>query len=158
MAAKEKQSVLNPNVDITNERIINLRDYINTTFNAFDSEGNLDLDKMQRNVAYSIGNIYTDFSGLLMQERFKLAEVEDALKAVKATALLEIKKNQQFQLNYKEIDIVLAAHHDVREKQLEFDKQSAYVDFLDRAVKQIGYYANGVRTIFQREEIKNGGY
>ena len=73
-------------VNITANKIKLLRDHINANFNAFDDKDNLDLDKCQRNVAYSAGNIYTNYNGLLMQEEQKLAAIKEDLSTIKAIA------------------------------------------------------------------------
>ena len=142
-------------VDITNEKIAKLRDHINSNFDAVNSDGSLNLDKAQRNVAYSIGNIYTNYNGLLLQEKHKLIDIETDLKSIKAVAYDEIKRTQlAYDVDSKGVSVILEGHEKVRKKQLEFDKQQAYVEFLENTLKQIGYYANGVRVMLQREEIK----
>lgn len=142
-------------IDITNERIAKLRDHINSNFDAVNADGSLNLDKAQRNVAYSIGNIYTNYNGLLMQEKHKLIDIETDLKTIKAITYDEIKRTQlAYDVDSKGVLVILEGHEKVRRKQSEYDKQQVYVEFLENTLKQIGYYANGVRVMLQKEEIK----
>lgn len=141
-------------VEITNKKIEKLRDHINNNFNAFDENGNLILDKCQRNVAYSIGHVYTNYNGLLLQEKHKLAEIKEQLSLLKAKAYTEVKTQAKFDVDAKGMTLLIDGHQEVRLKQMEYDKQSDYVDFLDNTVKQIGYYANGVNVMLRREEIR----
>lgn len=142
-------------IDITNEKIAKLRDHINSNFDAVNPDGSLNLDKAQRNVAYSIGNIYTNYNGLLLQEKHKLIDIETDLKMIKAITYDEIKRTQlAYDVDSKGVLVILDGHEKVRKKQSEYDKQQAYVEFLENTLKQIGYYANGVRVMLQKEEIK----
>ena len=141
-------------VDITKEKIKKLTDHINNNFNVADGSGSLMLDKCQRNVAYSIGHVYTNYNGLLLQEKHKLAEIKEQLSLLKAKAYNEIKMNKAYDIDARGMTLLLEGHEEVRRKQLEYDKQDDYVKFLDYTVKQIGYYANGVNVMLRREEIR----
>ena len=142
-------------VNITTERIKRLRDHINANFNAFDDSDNLDLDKCQRNVAYSAGNVYTNYNGLLMQEEQKLAAIKSDLATIKAIAYDEIKRSVlAYDVDSKGTLIMLEGHSTVSQKQKEYDNQKAYVDFLDRTVKQVSFYANAVKVMIEREHLR----
>lgn len=142
-------------INITSTNIISLRDHINANFNAFDEKGNLDLDKCQRNVAYSAGNIYTNYNGLLMQEEQKLADIKEDLVKIKAIAYDKIKRSVlAYDVDVKGTAIMLDGHETVREKQREYDKQNSYVEFLRRTVNQLSYYANAVRVMIEREQLR----
>lgn len=144
----------NAPIKITNEKIKALRDHINNAFNAFGDDGELDLDKCQRNVAYSIGNTFTNYNGLLLQERHRLSEIESDLKELKAIAYDKVKRFTDYVVDASNVKTLVEGSKDVRQKQLEFDKQSSYVLFLESTLKQIGYYANGVKVLIQREELR----
>jgi len=140
---------------ITKEQMQKIKDHINNRFNVFDKHGNVDLDKCQLNVGYAISNYYTNYNGILLKEKQKLAEIEEQLKLVKAKAYDEIKTSKiKYDLDSKGFTIMLEGHESVRAKKLEYDKQSAYVDFWDNTVKQISFYANSVKVIMQRAEVK----
>jgi hypothetical protein len=140
---------------ITLNQFKKLQKHINDRFNAFDSNNELDLDKCQRNVAYSIGNWYTNYNGLLLRERQKLAEIEGELKLARAKAYDNIKMSKiKYDLDARGMNIMVDGHEITRQKQVEYDKQAAYVEYLKNAVAQIGYYANGVDKIFRRVELK----
>ena len=142
-------------VNITANKIKLLRDHINANFNAFDDKDNLDLDKCQRNVAYSAGNIYTNYNGLLMQEEQKLAAIKEDLSTIKAIAYDEIKRSVlAYDVDAKGTIIMLEGHAKVSQKQKEYDNQKAYVEFLDRTVKQLSFYANAVRVMIEREQLR----
>lgn len=142
-------------VEITANKIKKLRDHINANFNAFNEKGELDLDKCQRNVAYSAGNIYTNYNGLLMQEEQKLAEIKEDLVKIKSNAYDEIKRSVlAYDVDVKGTAIMLEGHDKVRQKQREYDEQSTYVDFLKRTVSQLSYYANAVRVMIEREQLR----
>jgi hypothetical protein len=141
-------------IDISNDKISKLRDHINNNFNAFNENGELQLDKCQRNVAYSIGHVYTNYNGLLMQERHKLDEIREQLSFYKAKAYNDIKMNKAYDIDAKGMTLLLEGHEEVRKKQLEYDKQETYIKFLEYTVKQIGYYANGVNVMLRREELR----
>jgi len=92
---------------------------------------------------------------LLLRERQKLAEIDSELKLAKATALNDIKMSKiKYDLDAKGQQIMIDGHELTRSKQMEYDKQQAYVDYLKNAVSQIGFYANGVDKILRRAEIK----
>lgn len=130
-----------------------LKDHINNRFNAFDEKGNIDYEKLQRNVAYSISSWQTNYNGLLLRERQKLAEISSELKLAKANAYNDIKMSKiKYDLDAKGLSIMVDGHEYTRTKQLEYDKQQAYVDYLDNAVKQIGFYSNGVDKILRLQE------
>lgn len=130
-----------------------LQDHINNRFNAFDETGNINYEKLQRNVAYAISSWYTNYNGLLLKEKQKLAEISSELKLAKATAYHDIKMTKaKYDIDARGLGIMVDGHEITRAKQLEFDKQQAYVDYLDNAVKQIGFYSNGVDKILRLQE------
>lgn len=140
---------------ITLKQFTKLKNHINKRFDAFDDKGEVDLDKCQRNVAHSIGNWYTNYNGLLLKERQKLAEIESGLKLAKAKAYDDIKMSKiKYDLDARGLNIMVEGHELTRIKQIEYDKQNAYVEYLNNAVKQIGFYANGVDKILKRADIK----
>jgi hypothetical protein len=140
---------------ITVGQLEKLKNHINNRFNAFDANGELDLDQAQRNIAYSIGNWFNNYNGLLLKERQKLAEIEGELLQSKALAYDDIKMSKiKYDLDSAGTRVMLDGHKFVVPKNIERDKQKAYVHFLESAVKQIGYYANGVKIMLQREELK----
>lgn len=142
-------------VNITANHIKSLKEHIESNFNAFDAKGELDLDKCQRNVAYSAGNVYVNYNGLLMQEEQKLAVINSDLAKVKSTAYDEIKRSVLvYDIDVKGTAIMLEGHDKVRAKQREYDEQSAYVNFLKRTVNQLSFYANAVKVMIDREQLK----
>jgi len=141
-------------INIQNSHIKKLKDYLDTFFNHEDSDGNLDLDRMQRNVAYNAGNMYTNISGILFQEELKLAQIEADLKQIKAKKYDEIKRITAYTIEATGIKLLLDGSEDVRKKQLEYDRQYAYVQFLLRAMQQLTYYGNKIDTVLKREEIR----
>jgi hypothetical protein len=132
-----------------------LRSHIDERFNAFDKNGKLDLDRCQLNIAYSIGKYYTTYNGLLFSEKHKLAEIECSLASIKAETYHNIKMSgAKYDVSSKGMDLLLDGSEAVRKKQEECDKQKAYISFLENTVKQISFYANGVKIMLQREELK----
>ena len=130
-----------------------LQNHINKRFNAFDEKGNIDYEKLQRHVAYSISSWQTNYNALLMREKQKLAEISSALKLAKAQAYDDIKMSKiKYDLDARGLNIMVEGHELMRAKQLEYDKQQAYVDYLDYAVRQIGFYSNGVDKILRLHE------
>jgi len=141
---------------ITVEQLQKLKDHINNRFNGFDANGNLDLDKCQRNIAYSISNWFNNYNGLLLKERQKLGEIEGELALAKAQAYDNIKMSDiKYDVDTKGMGLILEGHKLVLPKKIERDKQKAYTQFLENAVKQIGYYANGVKIMIMREDQKH---
>jgi len=142
-------------ISITSEHIIKLKNHINNTFNAFNADGEVDLDKCQRNVAYSSGNIYTNYNGLQFQEQIKLNQIAEDLAKIKAIAYDDIKRTKlAYDIDSKGTNVILEGHEGVRAKQREYDDQNAYVEFLKRTVSQLQYYANSVNVILKREEVR----
>jgi hypothetical protein len=143
-------------VDITSEQIKKLVEHINGNFHnvAEEDPETVDLDKAQRNVAYSIGNVFTNYNGLLLQERHKLCEIQGDLKHLKAIAYDKIKRFTKYTVDTTYIKVLIEASEDVRIKQIEHDKQLAYVEFLKNTLNQVTFYSNGVKTMLQREELR----
>lgn len=144
-----------PPVDLTSDKIAKLVEHINKTFNNFDDNGDLDLDKAQNNVAYNIGDIYNNYNGLLMQERMKLADIKSDLAIIRNEAYHEIKMTRvAYDINEAGIKLKLEGHEKVVVKQREYDKQEYFVKYLEGLMRQISAYAAGVKTMLYREEIK----
>jgi hypothetical protein len=140
---------------ITIEQLTKLKNHINERFNIFDNEGHIDLDRCQLNVGYALGQYYTNYNGLLLKERQKLADIEGELSLLKVQAYDDIKMTKiKYDVDAKGMALLLEGHDLVRPKQVECDKQKAYVQFLENTLRQIGNYANGVKTILQRTEMK----
>lgn len=141
-------------ITITNEKLQKIKDHVDKKFNVFDEQGNIDLDKCQRSVGYAL-NIYANYNGILLKERHKLADINNELKLVNATTLHELKMSRnKYDLNAKESNTMLEGAENIRKKQLEYDKQHAYVEFWDNIVKQVGYYNKAVEVILRAAEIK----
>lgn len=144
-----------PPVHLTSEKMQKLVDHINANFNAHDEDGNLDLDKCQNNVAYNIGHIYTNYNGLLLQERLKLADIKSDLSIIRDKAYHEIKmKRAAYDVDSAGMKLKIEGSEEVAKKQREYDKQEAYVKFLENVVRQVSSYAAGVKTALYREEIR----
>ena len=144
-----------PAVNLTSEKMQKLVEHINANFNNHNEDGELDLDKCQNNVAYNIGHIYNNYNGLLMQERMKFAEIKADLAIVRDKAYHDIKmKKAAYDIDSAGMKIKIDGTESVAIKQREYDKQEAYVKFLEGLMRQISTYAAGVKTILYREEIK----
>jgi hypothetical protein len=144
-----------PPVHLTSDKMQLLVDHINMNFNNHDEDGNLDLDRCQNNVAYNIGHIYSNYNGLLMQERMKLADIKADLAIVRESAYHDIKMTRaQYDIDSTGMKLKIDGSPTVAPKQREFEKQEAYVKFLETLMRQISTYAAGVKTILYREEIK----
>ena len=144
-----------PPVNITSEKMQKLVDHINANFNNHTPEGEVDLDRCQNNVAYNIGHIWSNYNGLLMQERMKLADIKSDLAIVREAAYHEIKmKKAAYDIDSAGMKIKIDGTETVAHKQREYDKQEAYVKFLESLMRQISAYAAGVKTMLYREEIK----
>ena len=145
----------NTPVNIKKSQLKALREHINERFNIFGPDGKIDIEKCQMNVGYAIGSYYTTYNGLLMREKHKLAEVVSALNLAKAKAYDDIKMEKiKYDLDSRGMGLMVEGHELVREKKVDFDKQTAYVEFLENTVKQIGYYTNGIKTIFEGEKLR----
>lgn len=145
----------NPPVNLTSEKMQKLVEHINANFNNHDENGEIDLDRCQNNVAYNIGHIYNNYNGLLMQERMKLADIKADLSIIRENAQHELKmKRVAYDLDTNGMKIKLEGTESVAMKQREYDKQEAYVKFLEGLMRQISAYAAGVKTILFREEIR----
>ena len=144
-----------PPINLTTEKMQKLVDHIKANFEAHDENGKLDLEKCQNNVAYNIGHIYTNYNGILLQERFKLADIKADLAIIRDKAYHEIKmKKAAYDIEAAGLKIKIEGSVEVANKQREYDKQEVYVKFLENVVRQISTYAAGVKTVLYREEIK----
>lgn len=144
-----------PPVQLTNEKMKKLTDHVNANFNVHDIDGNIDLDRCQNNVAYNIGHIYTNYNGLLLQERMKLADIKSDLSIIRDKTYHDIKmKRAAYDVDSAGMKIKIDGTKEVALKQREYDQQDAYVKFLELTVRQISTYAAGAKTIMFREEIK----
>jgi len=142
-------------VQLTNEKIKKLHDHVMSTFNNHNEKGELDLDRCQNNVAYNIGNIYSNYNGLLLQERLKLAEIKADLSIIRDKAYHDIKMTKvAYDLDATGIKVKLDGTQSVAHKQREFDQQEYYVKYLEALMRQITTYSSGVKTMLYREEIK----
>jgi len=140
---------------ITLNQFNKLKKHIDDKFNVFDADGEIDLDKCQRNVGYSIGNWYSNYNVLFLREKQKLAEIASDLALARAEALHDIKMSKiKYDLDSRGMNIMIEGHQLTRAKQMEYDKQKAYVEYLEATVKQVGFYANSVDKILKRVEIK----
>ena len=146
-------------VAITAEKIQKLKDHLNNRFNIFSNQEvgkeEIDLDRCQINIGYSIGSYYTTYNGLLMKERMRLADLEGNLALAKAKAIDDIKRNRlQYTTSSKEEEMIIEGHKFCRIAKANCKKQVAYVKFLENAVTAIGFYSNGVKTILERERLR----
>lgn len=140
-------------VEITNQKIAKLRDWMNQYLEAEMPDGSIDLDKAQRNINYSAGNFYTNLNGLYLQEDLKRAQIESDLNHLKALKYDEVKRFTDYPIEKDGVSILIAGSENVRKKQLEYDKQVAYLAFLERALKQFGFYSNKVDVMIRAKEF-----
>jgi len=144
-----------PPINLTTEKMQRLVEHIQSNFDAHDDDGNLDLEKCQNNVAYNIGHIYTNYNGLLLQERLKLADIKADLAIVRDKTYHDIKmKKAAYDIEAAGLKIKIDGSKEVATKQREYDKQEVYVKFLENVVRQVSSYATGVKTMLYREEIR----
>lgn len=144
-----------PPINLTTDKMQKLVDHIKANFNAHDDKGVLDLEKCQNNVAYNIGHIYTNYNGMLFQERLKLADIKADLAIVRDKTYHELKmKKAAYDIEAAGLKIKIDGSVDVANKQREYDKQEVYVKFLENVVRQVSSYAAGVKTLLYREEIR----
>lgn len=146
-------TVPTPPIHIESKKIQQLRDWVNQYLNVENEHGVLDLEKAQRNINYCAGDFYTNLNGIYMQEEFKLRQLEDDLSKIKAIKYDEIKRFTDYQVESNGVKILLDGSSEVREKQLELSKQEAYLDFLDRTLKQFSYYSNKVEVMIKAREF-----
>jgi len=141
-------------IEIRKEQLEKVRKHIEDKFNIIDARGNIDLDKCQLAVGYAL-NTYTNYNGVLLKEKHLLAEIEEQLKLARSGAYNDIKMRKiKYDLDSKGMNITLEGHVLVKAKKLEYDKQAAYVEFWENTVKQVSFYANSIKVIMQRAEIK----
>ena len=81
-------------------------------------------------------------------------DVVDKIDMFRSEIKSPIPKKIKYDLDAKGQQIMVDAHELTRAKQMEYDKQNAYVEYLKNAVNQIGFYSNGVDKILKRAEIK----
>jgi len=153
-------STPNPPISIESQKIQKLRDWVNQFLHIETVDGELDIDKAMSNINYSAGNFYTNLNGIYMQEEFKLHQIENDLAKVKALKYDEIKRFTDYQVESAGVKIILDGSTEVREKQLEYSKQKAYLEFLDRTLKQFSFYAGKVDVMIKARETKEkyGGF
>jgi hypothetical protein len=147
-------AVPRPPINIESNKIKELRDWINQYLNAEDTNGELDLNRAQRNINYCAGDFYTNLNGIYMQEEFKLRQLESDLSKIKAIQYDKIKRFTDYVVESAGIKILLDGNEEVRKKQLELDKQEAYLDFLDRSLKQFSFYSNKVEIMLKAREAQ----
>jgi len=141
---------------ITINQFEKLKKHINDKFNVFDANGDVDLERCQRNIGYSIGNWYSNYNVLLLRERQKLSEIASDLALARAEALHDIKMTKiKYDLDARGMHIMTEGHQLTRAKQMEYDKQKAYVEYLDATVKQIGFYGNNIDRILKCIEVEH---
>jgi hypothetical protein len=142
-------------VELTNEKIKKLHNHIMGTFQNHDEHGEVDLERCQNNVAYNIGNIYSNYNGLLLQERLKLADIKADLSIIREKAYHDIKMTKvAYDLDATGLKLKVEGNQTVAYKQREYEKQEYYVKYLEGLMRQISAYSAGVKTILYREEIK----
>lgn len=153
-------AVPNPPISIESKKIQQLRDWVNQYLHVETVDGELDIDKAMTNINYCAGNFYTNLNGIYMQEEFKLHQIESDLDKIKAIKYDEIKRFTDYQVESAGVKILLDGSKEVREKQLEYNKQKAYLEFLDRTLKQFSFYANKIEVMIKARETKEkyGGF
>jgi hypothetical protein len=142
--------------ELTSTRMKLLADHLKKTFSIMLPDGSIDLDRAQRCVAYSIGNIYVNYNGLLMTERIKQAEIDGEVAMMKASVLSELKKGKiPHDLNATQWETMLVGNREYVMKIREQASQAAYVKFLENCMRQISTYREGVKVILDAHREKS---
>ncbi len=147
-------------IEIKNKKIIRLRDWVNQYLEIEDENGVLDIDRAMRNINYSAGNFYSNLNGILMQERFKLTDIEGDLNRIRAQQYDKVKRFTDYQVDSSGIKLLVEGNEAVIAKKREYDMQAEYVDYIDRTMKQFSFYSNKVDTMIKARETKEryGGF
>lgn len=141
---------------ITDADLTKLDEYCKRTFNVFDANGRINLEKAQVMMAYNAGDIYVEFNTLLFQERQVMADLKGDAETAKATAFDLIKRDRQrgYDLSSTDIKIFIDAHPLVNDATKKLNKQTAFVNYIDNMVRQIAYYSNAMGKVIEAEKVK----
>lgn len=144
----------NPPVEITNEKIIKLKDWLNDKLDPFDDSGEIDFNKLQRNAAFHLGHFFVNLNGLLMQAKLQLAGLQSEYADIYAKEIENQKRERKFDLDSTQFKLYLIGQESVRKAQLSIDKHTAYIEFLKECLNKVNRYANDAKVIIQTEELK----
>jgi hypothetical protein len=143
-----------PPIEITNEKIIKLKEWLNDKLDVFDDNGEIDIDKVQRNTAFHMGHFFININGLLMQAKMQMANLQNEYAEAYANEIENQKRNKKFDLDSTQFKFYLIGQESIRKIQLSIDKNSAYIDFLKECLNKVNRYANDAKLILQAEELK----
>lgn len=147
------QRALEIPMEIKNEKFKKLVDHVKFTFDAFDDTGEIDYNKLTRNMSYYMGHIYTNYSLLLMQEEYKLAEYEQELRRIRAITLNDLKMSKiKYDVDAKGLYYLMEGNEEYGKISLKVNKQKAMIEFMKRLVTQIGYYGNNCKILIEKKK------
>lgn len=136
---------------LTNTQKINLLyEFMESYFNVYTANGDLDLDKSQKNVAYATGFAFTEINCLILEENIKLAKIKEELVDIKSIAYDELKRSVML-FDIKATDNMLKEHKKVKPKQFEYDDQKAYINNLKQLLSKLGNYSAHIHNKIQEE-------
>lgn len=147
-------------IEINNVKIQRLKNWVDGFLKIEDDDGVLDIDRAMRNINHSASTFYSNLNGIMMQESFKLSEIEADLNRIKAHQYDKVKRFTDYQVDSNGIRILVDGNEDVIKKQVEYDKQKQYISYLDRTMKQFDYFAKKVEVMLKAREWKDryGGF
>jgi hypothetical protein len=141
--------------EITEQQLKKLIEHLNSTFECIGKNDEVDWDKVIRQMATSVGHWYINYQGILMSERMKLSELEDILRLKRAHAFHELKTSKiKYDVDVKNMQILIEGSEMYRSSKLDYDKQKAYIMFLEASVDHIKYYSNNIKNMLAVREFK----
>ena len=144
----------NPPIEITNDKVIKLKEWLEDKLDAFDEYGEIDIQKLERNTAFHMGHFFVNVNGLLMQAKMQMANLQNEYAEAYATEIENQKRNKKFDIDSTNFKYYIIGQPAIRKLQLSIDKNSAYIDFLKECLNKINRYANDAKVILQAEELK----
>lgn len=121
------------------------------TFDAFDADGEINYNKLVKNLAYYMGHIYTNINVKVACEEAKCIEMTSELNKLRAVTLNELKMTKlKYDIDAKGLTILIEGNPEYSAMQMRVNKQKAFIDFLKRTLDQVGYYGNNSRIIIDK--------
>ena len=134
--------------EITPEQMQKLIESLSETLNVFNKKTDeIEWERIIRNIGSCLTHHHVNFLGILMKEKMKLAECADYLAKAEASSLVEAKKTRAFEVDAKGMMVLTKGAEMFRVAKQIYDKQKAYVEFIEGCCDHIKYYPNGVNAM-----------
>lgn len=139
---------------IDNKLVDHLNNWMKKSLVTHTENGKIDVERMIHNATYNIGEVITEASGLIFQEKLKLDEMEskyDTLRSQKYDELMN--KRMGYEKTKEGINLMLDGQEDMNKLRLNIKKQKHYIEYLENFRESVKYYCNGVKVIIDLHNL-----